>query len=106
MPDTPRALGAPRHKAWGSGAVLAGGAAVAAVVAHVSLRATSEGAVPSPAVLGVAAGLLALLLWPLSARTTRTSSLAGQLVHGQIGTQVAGGLDSGRPMGLTPAGQT
>lgn len=106
MPATLRALGPDQSNAWRSGAVLAGGAAVAAVVAHVSLRATSEGAAPTPAVLGVAAGLLALLLWPLSARTTRAGSLAALLVVGQLGTQLAVGLATGRPLSLTPAGLT
>ncbi|MGQ0468030.1 MAG: hypothetical protein ACT4QG_22270, partial [Sporichthyaceae bacterium] len=48
----------------------------------------------------------ALLLGPRPARPPRPTSLAGRPDLGQIGTQVAVGLASGRPMSLTPAGLT
>lgn len=89
--------------AWRSGAALAAGGAVAAVGTHLSLRATSAGAPPSPLLLIGATVLLALALWPLAARTTRVSSLAAVLILAQIGTHLAVLMRSGRPVSASPS---
>ncbi len=97
----------PDHPAaWRSGAVLAAAGAVAALTTHLSLRATSEGVTPSTPALAGATVALALLLWPLAARTTRVRSLAAVLALAQLGAHVVAGLMTGRPMSLTPAGLT
>ena len=82
--------------AWRSGAALAVGGAVAAMGTHLSLRAASQGPPPTPAVLVGATLALALLLWPLAARTTRVTSLAAVLILAQVGTHLTVLLSSGR----------
>jgi hypothetical protein len=90
--------------AWRSGAVLAVAGSLTAVGTHVVLRASSEGAPPPLTALLGASLLLAVAIWPLASRTTRVRSLAALLVLAQLGTHVAVGLTTGRPMSLTPAG--
>lgn len=95
---------AARPPAWRSGAALAVGGAVAAVGAHLSLRATSQGAPPDPTTLLVATAVLALVLWPLAARTTRVGSLAAVLVLAQVGTHLAVLMSTGGPTSAGPSG--
>jgi hypothetical protein len=90
--------------AWRSGAALAVGGAVAAVGTHLSLRATSQGAPPDPTTLIGATALLAFVLWPLAARTTRVVSLAAVLVLAQVGTHLTVLMSSGGPTSSSPAG--
>lgn len=90
---------------WRSGAALAVVTAGTAVVTQQALRATSAGPVSSPFWLVLASIALALLLWPLAARTTRVVTLAALLAAAQLGTHMvtvvaAGQFSSSRPSQL------
>ena len=90
---------------WRSGAALSVVTAGTAVGTQQALRAASAGPAWSPGWLVVAALGLALLLWPLAARTTRVVTLAGLLAAAQVGTHVvavvaAGQFSSARPVQL------
>lgn len=70
---------------WRSGAALASVTAASALLAFLSLRATSDGDAPGPLLLTAGTAALALLLWPLAARSTRVLTLAAVLATGQLG---------------------
>jgi len=84
------------HGRWRSGAALAVVTAGTAVVTQQALRATSAGPATSPLWLVLAALGLALLLWPLAARTTRVVTLAALLAAAQVGTHVVAVLFAGQ----------
>ncbi|NHC44376.1 hypothetical protein [Motilibacter aurantiacus] len=70
-----------------SGALLAAVTAAYATGGFVALRADSAGDTPPVAALAVGGIALALLLWPLAARTTRVLALTAVLAVAQIGAQ-------------------
>lgn len=82
---------------WRSGAALALVTSGSALLSFLSLRATSDGSAPGPGLLIAAAAALALLLWPLAARSTRVLTLTAVLAAGQLGTHALSVLLSGNP---------
>jgi hypothetical protein len=91
-----------RDARWGSGAAVAAVAAVSGLLAHLSLRADSvrlaAGSAPGWPALLIGGVLLSLVLWPLAARSTRVSALAGVLLVAQFGTHALALLAAGAPV--------
>lgn len=90
-----------RDARWGSGAAVAAVAAVSGLLAHLSLRADSArlavGSGPGWPTLLIGGVLLSLALWPLAARSSRVSALAGVLLTAQFGTHALALLAAGAP---------
>ncbi|MDX6215051.1 MAG: hypothetical protein QOG99_635 [Frankiales bacterium] len=82
---------------WRSGAALSLVTSGSALLSFLSLRATSDGSAPAALLLLAAAAALALLLWPLAARSTRVLTLTTVLAAGQLGTHALTVLLSGNP---------
>lgn len=81
---------------WKSGAALALVTALSGSFAHLSLRAASAGPAAGTGALAVATCLLALLLWPLAARTTGVLALAALLAAAQVGSHALAVLLAGQ----------
>jgi hypothetical protein len=79
---------------WRSGALLAAVTSGSSLLTSLSLRADSAGGLGwRPAAAGTLA--LALLLWPLAARSTRVLTLAAVLLTAELGAHAVGAVSRG-----------
>ena len=85
---------------WRTGAVVAAVGGCGGALAHLSLRAQSEGPLSGAAGLLGAVGLTAVL-WPLAARATRVLPLTLVLAAAQFGSHALAVLGTGQPRGAT-----